>query len=415
MKNKSKRSKKFIAAIIVLACGVIGLLGVFGEQGNKGSLLIGSLILIAVGAFLFLSDYASQKNMKISDLLKKKNSQQTSVKQADSQTLVHYDVERAEKERVEKETIKEEVKENIVKSPVREDKIKKDELTDAEKEKKKAEFMYSLVHKTPEQLEQEKALREQKEKEREERQQAYEAKKRAEFDAELANIPRVEVITGEAVNRKRPTDMPDIEYKGIRKNTRIETLFPLVVLDVETTGIAVRGNDIIEVSAIKFEKDFTPSSCYTTLLKPRNPIPEDATAINHITDDMVKDCPKFSQVAKSFSEYISECNIAGHNADFDLKFLFVCGADLPEKVKYYDTLKLAQYTLTKYGEKKYDHHTKEYYYEQVNYDVYDYKLETLCEHYGIYRNDAHRSLSDCLATAKVFEQLIDDKINPLEF
>lgn len=356
MKNKSKKSKKFIAAIIVFACGVIGLLGIFEEQENKSSLLIGSLILIAVGAFLLLSDYASQKNMRISDLLKNKIFKQTPAKQENTQTF---------------------------------------------------------VHKAPEQLEQEKMLREQQERERVERQQAYEAKKRAEFDEELANIPRVEVIVGEAVNRNLASDMPDIEYKNITKATKIETLFPLVVLDVETTGIQVRGNDIIEVSAIKFEKDFTPSSCYTTLLKPRKPIPEDATAVNHITDDMVKDCPKFSQVAKSFSEYISGCNIVAHNADFDLKFLFVCGAELPEKVKYYDTLKLAQYTLTKYGEKKYDHHAKEYYYEYENYDVFDYKLETLCEHYGIYRNDAHRSLSDCLATAKVFEQLIDDKINPL--
>lgn len=247
--------------------------------------------------------------------------------------------------------------------------------------------------------------------ERLQRRQAFIARKQAEFTEQLNSIPRVAIeLSDEKRNRKTPSDFPEIKFLNITRATKIETIFPLVVIDIETTGLQVRGNDIIELSAIKYDVGFQPVSCFTTLLKPRKPIPAEASAVNHITDDMVKDCPPFSAVASSFSEYISGCNVAGHNLNFDLKFLFVCGADLPEKSRYYDTLMLAKKTLTAYGSKKYDYHTGEYS-ENYDYDVDDYKLETLCDYYNIYRNDAHRSLSDCFATAKLLEYIISDKVS----
>ena len=125
---------------------------------------------------------------------------------------------------------------------------------------------------------------------------------------------------------------------------------------------------------------------------------------------MIKDKPFFSEIAASFSDYISGCNVVGHNLPFDLKFLFVCGATLPDNVKYYDTYDLAKRTLVSSSSKKWDNEIG----ASVpvdDYDVEDYKLETLCDYYGIYRTDAHRSLSDCFATVKVFERIIDDKMN----
>ena len=168
------------------------------------------------------------------------------------------------------------------------------------------------------------------------------------------------------------------------------------------------GNDIIEVSAIKYGPDFVPVSCFTALCKPRKPIPAEATEVNHITDEMVADAPPFALIASAFSEYIAGCNMVGHNLPFDLRFLYISGVELPPKAKYYDTLDLAKKVLTKYGGKKYNHKTGEY--EEVeDWDVYDYKLETLCEYYDVYRSDTHRSLSDSYATALLFKNLIDDK------
>lgn len=227
------------------------------------------------------------------------------------------------------------------------------------------------------------------------------------FDKLLQSIPRREFVVSEKVNRNKEIDYPDISFKNITRKTNISKLFPLVVIDIETTGLEATA-DIIEVAAIKFNEGFTAESCISMLCKPRKPIPAEATEVNGITDDMVKDCPSFSQIAASVTEYIKGCSLVGHNLDFDLKRLFISGVTLSENVSYFDTLKLARYVLKAENRKKYNYKSEQY--EDVeDWDVTDYKLDTLCEHYGIYRNDNHRALSDCLATEKLFESLIDEK------
>lgn len=210
------------------------------------------------------------------------------------------------------------------------------------------------------------------------------------FEKELSAIPRVNIVPSESVAKRRLKDMPPYEFSNITRSTRYDSIFPLVFLDVETTGFAPSKCEIIEVSAIKFAYGMDPVSCFTALCKPRKPIPEEITKINHITDDMVADAPLFSQIAPSLTEYIRGCNVAGHNLEFDLRYIFVHGADLPEDKRFYDTLDLAHLTIKKS-------------------DVYDYRLDTLCSYYGIWREQAHRSLSDCYATSKVFSNLVFDK------
>lgn len=241
------------------------------------------------------------------------------------------------------------------------------------------------------------------------RQATYIERKKEELSLEISQIPRVPVVqSSERTKRANLIRMPEIKYSNITRSTNMDKLFPLVVVDTETTGIKPGGNDIIEVSAIKYGPDFTPVSCFTSLCKPRKPIPAEATEVNNITDEMVADAPPFALIASAFSEFIAGCNVVGHNLPFDLQFLYISGVELPPKAKYYDTLDLAKKVLTKYGAKKYNHKNGEYE-EAEDWDVYDYKLETLCEYYGIYRSNAHRSLSDSYATGLLFQKLIDDK------
>ena len=229
------------------------------------------------------------------------------------------------------------------------------------------------------------------------------------FQNELDSITSFEIVRS-ASNLKRRTqsEMPSIKYSNIIRSTKIESLFPLVVLDTETTAISTRSGRIVELSAIKYEYCFKPISKFDTLINPQKTIPEEATAINNITYDMVKDSPTFPEVVDSFSRFCTGCNIVGHNLPFDLQHLFCSGFNLPERIKFIDTLDFAKKTLKKYGDQSYNHHSGEYE-ETEDWDVYDYKLETLCAFYGIERNNAHRSLSDCHATAKVLENLINDK------
>lgn len=223
------------------------------------------------------------------------------------------------------------------------------------------------------------------------------------FNSEISQIKEVCVTTEERERHLRTLEeMPQIKFIKITRKTNIENLFPLVIIDVETTGLNCRSHDIIEVSAIKYESGFKPDYKFSTLCKVESPLPEEIVKITNITDDMLADAPTFEAVISSLSDFISGCNIAGYNLEFDLKFLFVHGLDLPSKVKYIDVMELAKSKLKR---APYNDNSTNY-----SYDVLDYKLQTVAEHFNIYRNNAHRSLSDCYATGKVFEELIDEFI-----
>lgn len=231
------------------------------------------------------------------------------------------------------------------------------------------------------------------------------------FNTELNSIPQIEIqLSDEKTKRHYLKDFEEVEFKKITKATNIEKLLPFVVIDVETTGLSAGSCEIIEFSAIKYETDInTPTACMTTLLKSKKPIPEKVIEITNITDEMIADKPYFYQIKDSVNEFIKGCNIVGQNTLFDLKFLYVNGADLNYSVKYYDTLQIAKSTLK--GAKRqyramYGGYVPDY---DSEYDVVDFKLDTLCEFFNIYREDSHRSLSDCYATAKLFSELIDYK------
>lgn len=231
------------------------------------------------------------------------------------------------------------------------------------------------------------------------------------FNEEVLSLDHVEIpLSPSASIRRELTGMPQIKISNITRRTVIENIFPFVVVDIETTGFSPTKDSIVEFSAIRYEYPFEPVCCFSTLVKPRGVIPKKATAVHGITDDMVADAPSFSQVMQGISSFISGCNIVGHNVKFDLNFLYANGVDLSFDVRYYDTMYLAKYLLRKEGSRQYDHHAGEYYYLPADEaDVSNYKLDTICNYYGIYRNTSHRSLSDCLATGKIFRLLIEDK------
>lgn len=210
------------------------------------------------------------------------------------------------------------------------------------------------------------------------------------FEKEIEDIPKVEVHLSAPVSRQLLKNIPEYTFSNITRTTRLDSIFPLVFIDVETTGFAPSKCEILEVSAVKFESGMKPVSAFTTLCRPNKPIPQDASAINHITDAMVEEAPAFAQIAPGLSDFLNGCHVAGHNLDFDLRFIFAHGAKLPENVRFYDTLDLAHLTIPKGS-------------------ILNYKLDTICDYYGIWRNNAHRSLSDAYATAKIFSHLVQDK------
>lgn len=96
---------------------------------------------------------------------------------------------------------------------------------------------------------------------------------------------------------------------------------PLVVFDLETTGIDIVKDRIIEISYVKVFPNGKEES-KTMRINPGMPIPPASTAIHGITDDDVKDCPLFKNVAKQLAAQIEGCDLAGYNSNrFDIPLL----------------------------------------------------------------------------------------------
>ncbi len=96
---------------------------------------------------------------------------------------------------------------------------------------------------------------------------------------------------------------------------------PLIFFDLETTGVSSAKDKIVEISYIKVYPNGKEES-NTIRINPERHIPEEATAIHHITDEDVKNCPRFKDVAKELSRTFEGCDIAGFNSNrFDLPLL----------------------------------------------------------------------------------------------
>ena len=96
---------------------------------------------------------------------------------------------------------------------------------------------------------------------------------------------------------------------------------PLVFFDLETTGTNIPHDRIVEISIVKLMPDGTVVE-RSRRLNPEMPIPAEATAVHHITDDDVAGEPTFRQVAASLSKLLQGCDIAGFNSNrFDIPLL----------------------------------------------------------------------------------------------
>jgi DNA polymerase III subunit epsilon len=96
---------------------------------------------------------------------------------------------------------------------------------------------------------------------------------------------------------------------------------PLAVIDLETTGINLSSDRIIEIAIVKIMPDGKKIP-KRKLINPEMPIPAASSDIHGITDAMVKDAPTFKQVANELKQFIENCDLAGYNSNrFDIPIL----------------------------------------------------------------------------------------------
>lgn len=97
---------------------------------------------------------------------------------------------------------------------------------------------------------------------------------------------------------------------------------PVMFFDLETTGTSVTHDRIVEIAMLRLEPGAEEPREWTVRVNPGMHIPEEATAVHHITDDDVANCPKFADLAEKVSAAFAGCDIAGFNSTkFDLPLL----------------------------------------------------------------------------------------------
>ncbi len=172
--------------------------------------------------------------------------------------------------------------------------------------------------------------------------------------------------------------------KGKRLNKYLEDY---IIFDLETTGVDQEVDDIIEISAVKVRSHEIKAK-YSTLVDPGRPIPAGATAVNGITDAMVKDAPDLKTAMEGFLEFVGDDVLVGHNIHtFDTNFVYdavleVLGKEFTND--YVDTLFMARNCLPELP-----HH----------------RLTDVASHFGVETAGAHRALSDCIMNQKCYEEL----------
>lgn len=96
---------------------------------------------------------------------------------------------------------------------------------------------------------------------------------------------------------------------------------PLAFFDLETTGVSITKDRIVEISILKIHPN-GDEEIKTRRINPGMPIPESSSLIHGIYDEDVKDEPVFNQVAKSLNDFLAGCDLGGYNlVRFDVPFI----------------------------------------------------------------------------------------------
>lgn len=163
---------------------------------------------------------------------------------------------------------------------------------------------------------------------------------------------------------------------------------PLLFFDIESTGLNVATDRIVEISMVKVMPDGS-RQVKTRRVNPTIPIPEAAQAVHGISDEDVKDCPTFAQLAKSMLQFMEGCDIAGYNSiNFDIPML---------------TEEFMRVGM--------DPHLRERNLVDVQVIFYKKEPRTLSGAYKFYcdknLDDAHAAEADTMATLEVLEAQLD--------
>jgi len=164
----------------------------------------------------------------------------------------------------------------------------------------------------------------------------------------------------------------------------------LVALDLETTGLEARKDEIIEVGMVRFRVNLHHPEVEVLdrlqlLVKPTQDVSFIIQKITGISNELLEDAPRWDEVRPQVEAFIGTFPVVGHNIDFDLDFLSSHGI-AAKSMRHFDTYILSGLLLR---------------------DAPAYNLGRLCEFTGIGYTDQHRALPDAEATMRLFGILLE--------
>lgn len=173
------------------------------------------------------------------------------------------------------------------------------------------------------------------------------------------------------------------EFKG---KSLIDFPLNFTVIDIETTGLDTRWDEIIEVSAIKIRDGFIHSS-FSETIQIENELDEFIIELTGITDEMLQKSRTVTEVLPDYLKFIGDDILIGHNVNFDINFIYdnylLC-SNKPFTNDFVDTLRLSRRLLP---------------------DLKHHRLDDLIQYFNLEKRELHRGLSDCEYTLKIFTEL----------
>lgn len=94
-----------------------------------------------------------------------------------------------------------------------------------------------------------------------------------------------------------------------------------VVFDIETSGLYIPFNEIIEIGAVKIKNGFVIDE-FAKLIKPKKKLFKQITDITHITNEMLSDELPIEEILPEFKKFIEGSILVAHNAHFDTDFIY---------------------------------------------------------------------------------------------
>jgi DNA polymerase-3 subunit alpha (Gram-positive type) len=183
-------------------------------------------------------------------------------------------------------------------------------------------------------------------------------------------------------------DTVELRTEDFDSRNLAETDF--VVFDLETTGAKTPPCRITEIGAYRI-KNGKIEEKFETLVNPETLIPPFIIQLTGISDRMVRNAPKFREIAADFLDFIGDSVLVAHNAPFDMRFLN------HEVGKIYENYRVANPNLCTVQLSR-----------KMLPDIENHRLHTVAAHYCIFIENRHRASDDALATAKIFVNFLDE-------